>query len=89
MLIFFFNSSMWEDERNYSGGRWTNNGLYHGPTADSRWLDLLLTMIGDTVHNEHGHMVNGAVFSVRKNYGRTSIWLDNCSHIGGITAIGR
>ena len=83
---------MWEDARNCKGGRWTCNldrKSPSGPAADNRWLDLLMVLIGDTVHDDYGHMVNGAVINIRKHFERTSIWLNNSTHAEGINAIGR
>lgn len=92
-LIF----SMWEDHSNRNGGRWTcniecnRNGLSPEEAAatDERWMELLMAMVGDTVTQSYGYMVNGAVFSARKTFKRTSVWLNQTDNTEGILAVGK
>jgi len=71
---------MWEDPRNKDGGRWMiklNTNERVDDKCHKAWIDLLLTMIGNTVDCSG---ITGAVFNCRAKLDKLSIWLETSNH---------
>lgn len=70
---------MWEDDANRRGGKWIVNfdkkqRIGGNPEVDNFWLDVILSLIGETF-DDTGRIVNGAVVSSRPRGDRISLWL--------------
>jgi len=67
---------MWEDQKNYEGGRWliTIDKRLRSSCLDSFWLEIMMCLIGEAF-GEFGNAVNGAVVNVRMKGDKIAVWL--------------
>ncbi len=60
-----------------------------GAALDNAWLEILLCLIGESFGESNGHLVNGAVVSIRNRGDKIGVWLGNAKMASSIMAIGR
>ncbi|XP_037934228.1 eukaryotic translation initiation factor 4E1-like [Teleopsis dalmanni] len=79
---------MWEDEANKDGGRWVITfNKNSSPQLDLMWLDLVLSLIGETF--EFADEINGAVVNIRSKSNKISVWTANGHNESAVLEIGR
>jgi len=79
---------MWEDEANYSGGRWILNfkKQLNRSNLDDIWLDTMLYVIGAT--SDYSDEINGAVCNVRSGRDKIAVWTANSRNANAVNGIG-
>jgi len=66
----------WEDETCKHGGRWIAKMERIRPQdLDEIWMNLVLTIVGESFHEVGGHMVCGAVVSARSKNSKVALWV--------------
>jgi len=80
---------MWEDPRNYNGGRWLIqvDKVRRNDQLDHYWLELLMAMVGEQFE-EYSDQICGAVVNVRNKGDKVSLWLRESSDEEGVKRIG-
>merc|ERR1712048_80805 len=79
----------WEDPRNQDGGRWIISLNSNSKFLDTKWLEIVLFLIGEHA-DQHAHQINGAVVCIRqRGYAKLEVWLADASHKESILNIGR
>jgi len=80
----------WEHEENRDGGRWmvSVDKAQRQEMLDSRWLEVLIMLMGEHVGQTGSKLITGAEVCVRKKGDRLEVWVGDVD-MGGIVEVGR
>jgi len=81
----------WEDRHNKEGGRWMVGcaKTERQEKLDSRWMEVLIMLMGEHVEEQGPKMITGAEVCVRKKEDRLEVWLGNVDNMRGVVEVGR
>jgi len=80
----------WKDEMNVDGGRWLMeiDRQYRNEQLNSKWLETLLAIIGETLEVKGKRHICGAIVQSRRRVDRVGIWTSDASDAERVVSIG-
>ncbi len=63
--------------------------MLHRKSSSPTFVQIMLCLIGEAFGDHVGHMVNGAVVSVRQKGDKIGVWMTSCDDETAVMEVGR
>jgi len=80
----------WTDKMNVDGGRWLLeiDRQYRNEQLNSKWLETLLAIIGETLETNEKRQICGAIVQSRRRVDRVGLWTSDADDFDSVREIG-